>query len=95
MRAAGHAVPPALADGYLLTADMIQWFFSHYLDQESSRDDWRFAPLDGGGTGADVRGCCPAWIAVAGYDPLHDEGVAYAEKLRAAGVTVTLATMPA
>ncbi|CAG2145344.1 Acetyl esterase [Cupriavidus yeoncheonensis] len=83
----------ALADGYLLTGDMIQWFFSHYLDQESSRDDWRFAPLDGGGAGAgaDVRGCCPAWIAVAGYDPLHDEGVAYAEKLRAAGVTVTLA----
>ncbi|WP_049796414.1 alpha/beta hydrolase [Cupriavidus necator] len=81
----------ALAEGYLLTADMIQWFFSHYLDQESSRDDWRFAPLDGGGSGADVRGCCPAWIAVAGYDPLHDEGVAYADKLRAAGVTVTLA----
>lgn len=80
----------ALADGYLLTADMIQWFFGQYLDQESSRDDWRFAPLDGGGTGADVRGCCPAWIAVAGYDPLHDEGVAYAAKLQAAGVRTTL-----
>jgi acetyl esterase len=84
----------ALADGYLLTADMIQWFFAQYLDQESSRDDWRFAPLDGGGTGADVHGSCPAWIAVAGYDPLHDEGVAYAEKLRAAGVPVTLADYP-
>ncbi len=47
----------ALAEGYLLTADMIQWFFSHYLGQDADRDDWRFAPLDGGGTGADVRGC--------------------------------------
>lgn len=81
----------ALADGYLLTAPMIQWFFSQYLDSETSRDDWRFAPLDGGGTGADVRGCCPAWIAVAGYDPLHDEGVAYAAKLRAAGVPAQVA----
>jgi len=84
----------ALADGYLLTADMIQWFFAQYLDQEASRDDWRFAPLDGGGQGADVRGVCPAWIAVAGYDPLHDEGVAYAAKLRAAGVRATLADYP-
>ncbi|GLC93466.1 alpha/beta hydrolase [Cupriavidus sp. TA19] len=84
----------ALAEGYLLTAGMIRWFFSQYLDQEASRDDWRFAPLDGGGTGADVRNVCPAWIAVAGYDPLHDEGVAYGAKLRAAGVPATLANYP-
>jgi len=84
----------ALADGYLLTADMIQWFFGQYLDQDASRDDWRFAPLDGGGQGADVRNVCPAWIAVAGYDPLHDEGVAYAAKLRGAGVAATLADYP-
>jgi len=84
----------ALADGYLLTSDMIQWFFAQYLDSEASRDDWRFAPLDGGGQGADVEGVCPAWIAVAGYDPLHDEGVAYAEKLRAASVDATLVDYP-
>ncbi|MGO4330034.1 alpha/beta hydrolase [Cupriavidus sp. 2TAF22] len=84
----------ALAEGYLLTGPMIQWFFSQYLDNEASRDDWRFAPLDGGGCGADVQGCCPAWIAVAGYDPLHDEGVAYAAKLRAAGVPAVLADYP-
>jgi len=84
----------ALADGYLLTADMIQWFFSQYLDRDASRDDWRFAPLDGGGHGADVRGVCPAWIAVAGYDPLRDEGRAYAAKLEAAGVPATLADYP-
>lgn len=84
----------ALADGYLLTADMIQWFFAQYLDRPESRDDWRFAPLDAGGQGADVRGSCPAWIAVAGYDPLHDEGVAYAAKLGEAGVAATLMDYP-
>ncbi|CAG9164351.1 alpha/beta hydrolase [Cupriavidus pampae] len=84
----------ALADGYLLTAEMIDWFFSQYLSRPEDRDDWRFAPLDGGGDGADVRGCCPAWIAVAGYDPLHDEGVAYVRKLQAAGVPATLADYP-
>jgi acetyl esterase len=84
----------ALTEGYLLTAEMIQWFFSQYLGQESDRDDWRFAPLDGGGSGANVTGVCPAWIAVAGYDPLHDEGVAYAAKLGKAGVAASLADYP-
>ena len=37
-----------------------------------------------------VKGVCPAVVAVAGFDPLHDEGVAYADRLRAAGVEVTL-----
>jgi acetyl esterase len=83
-----------LAEGYLLTAEMIEWFFSQYLDVDESRDDWRFAPLDGGGQGADVQGCCRAWIAVAGYDPLHDDGVAYAAKLEAAGVAAELASYP-
>jgi acetyl esterase len=84
----------ALADGYLLTAEMIQWFFAQYLRSDADRDDWRFAPLDGAGEGARVDGCCPAWIAVAGYDPLHDEGVAYAAKLQAAGVPAALASYP-
>uniref|UniRef100_UPI00286EB557 alpha/beta hydrolase fold domain-containing protein n=1 Tax=Paraburkholderia sp. TaxID=1926495 RepID=UPI00286EB557 len=83
-----------LADGYLLTAPTIQWFFNHYVRDASDRDDWRFAPLDGtkGPQGApDFRGLAPAWIAVAEFDPLVDEGQAYAEKLRAAGNAVTLA----
>ncbi|WP_255581767.1 alpha/beta hydrolase [Cupriavidus sp. AU9028] len=83
-----------LAHGYLLTAEMIHWFFSQYLCSDAQRDDWRFAPLDAGGSGADVRGVCPAWIAVAGYDPLHDEGVAYARKLEQAGVAAELASYP-
>lgn len=84
----------SLAEGYLLTAEMIQWFFGHYLSADADRDDWRFAPLDGDGQGAPVGGVCPAWIAVAGYDPLHDEGVAYARKLHVAGVPTQLANYP-
>ncbi|AUS42461.1 alpha/beta hydrolase [Ralstonia pseudosolanacearum] len=80
----------AFAEGYLLTQAMIAWFFAQYLRSDADRDDWRFAPLDGGGQGADVRGVCPAWIAVAGFDPIRDAGIGYADKLRAAGVPVTL-----
>ncbi|SDQ55312.1 acetyl esterase [Paraburkholderia fungorum] len=79
-----------LADGFLLTADTIQWFFEQYVRDKSDRDDWRFAPLDGQRGAPDFRGVAPAWIATAEYDPLSDEGQAYAEKLRAAGNRVTL-----
>jgi acetyl esterase len=87
-----------LADGYLLTAKTIQWFFSQYVRDDGDRDDWRFAPLDGihGGDGGmpDFAGVAPAWMAVAEFDPLVDEGVAYAQKLRAAGNRVTLVEYP-
>ncbi|WP_343662030.1 alpha/beta hydrolase [Ralstonia sp.] len=78
------------AEGYLLTQEMIHWFFSQYLRSDADRDDWRFAPLDAGGHGADVTGVCPAWIAVAGFDPIRDAGIGYANKLRAAEVPVEL-----
>jgi acetyl esterase len=42
----------------------------------------------------DFSGLPPAYVMLAGYDPLHDEGLAYAEKLRAAGVKVTIADYP-
>ncbi|MCG5073727.1 alpha/beta hydrolase [Paraburkholderia tagetis] len=79
-----------LADGYLLTAPTVQWFFNHYVRDVSDRDDWRFAPLDGTRGAPDFRGVAPTWIAVAEFDPLVDEGEAYAQKLRAAGNAVTL-----
>ncbi|WP_323118827.1 alpha/beta hydrolase, partial [Burkholderia alba] len=79
-----------LANGYLLSGDTIQWFFSQYLRDASDRDDWRFAPLDGTRDAPSFADVAPAWIATAEYDPLSDEGAAYAEKLRAAGNEATL-----
>ena len=73
--------------GYLgyEAAEGIDWFFRHYID-DTQRDDWRFAPLNA----TDVDGVAPAWVGLAECDPLVDEGVAYADKLRLAGVPVQL-----
>jgi acetyl esterase len=80
-----------LAEGYLLTAETIQWFFEQYVRDPGDREDWRFAPLDGTRDAPDFGGVAPVWLAIAEYDPLGDEGAAYAQKLRAAGNEVTLA----
>ena len=73
------------ADGPVLDKALIDWFFAQYID-EADRSDWRFAPLKS----ADVDGVAPAWVGLAECDPLVDEGVLYADKLRAAGVPVEL-----
>ncbi|MGJ7509951.1 alpha/beta hydrolase [Variovorax sp. GT1P44] len=74
------------AEGPLLGEALITYFFTLYVNAESDRDDWRFAPLNA----EDVEGVAPAWIGLAEYDPVVDEGIAYADKLRAAGVPVDL-----
>jgi acetyl esterase len=79
-----------LSDGFLLSGDTIQWFFEQYIRDAGDRHDWRFAPLDGARGAPAFGGLAPAWIATAEYDPLSDEGAAYADKLRAAGNGVTL-----
>ncbi len=63
----------------------IEWFFRQYID-DAQREDWRFAPLNAPG----VEGVAPAWFGLAECDPLVDDGLAYADKLRAAGVAVDL-----
>ncbi len=73
------------AQGFLIDKLLIDWFFSHYIDPEQ-RADWRFAPLES----PDVEGVAPAWVALAECDPLVDEGLAYADRLRMAGVPVEL-----
>ncbi|MGY6161474.1 alpha/beta hydrolase [Paraburkholderia strydomiana] len=83
-----------LADGFLLSGETIQWFFDQYVRDASDRDDWRFAPLDGTRGAPDFGGLAPAWIATAEYDPLSDEGDAYAKKLRDHGNEVTLRRYP-
>ncbi|OWJ60098.1 alpha/beta hydrolase [Paraburkholderia caledonica] len=83
-----------LADGFLLSGETIQWFFDQYVREASDRDDWRFAPLDGTRGAPEFGGLAPAWIATAEYDPLSDEGDAYAKKLRDHGNEVTLRRYP-
>lgn len=74
------------AEGPLLGEALISWFFGQYVHSTTERDDWRFAPLNAD----DVEGVAPAWIGLAEIDPVVDEGIAYADKLRAAGVAVDL-----
>lgn len=74
------------AQGFVLDEPAITWFFAQYLPHPEDREDWRFAPL----LAPDVDGVAPAWIGLAECDPLVDEGVQYADKLRMAGVPVDL-----
>jgi acetyl esterase len=75
-----------LAEGYLLTRKNILWFQNHYLHDDNDRQDIRYAPL----ICADLSRLPAALVIVAEYDPLRDEGIAYAERLRQAGNRVEL-----
>ncbi|MGO8958248.1 MAG: flavin-containing monooxygenase [Streptosporangiaceae bacterium] len=70
------------ADGYILTTALMRWFWDHYADP-ADRGDRRAAPMHG-----NLDGLPPACIVTADFDPLRDEGVAYARALEAAGVPV-------
>jgi acetyl esterase len=72
--------------GYLLTVDMMRWFQHHYLRGDGDQEDPYAAPL----RARDLRGLPPALVITAEFDPLRDEGEAYAVRLRAAGVPTTL-----
>lgn len=77
------------AEGYLLEAATIRWFFNHYLNSAADGSDWRFAPLL-----ADVAGTVPAHLVLAEFDPLVEEGMAYARKLQAADVPADVTCYP-
>jgi acetyl esterase len=77
----GSASHREFGEGYVLTAAAIQWYLARYgADPTDPRASVLLA--------ADLRGLAPAIIATAGFDPLRDEGEAYAERLRVAGVQV-------
>lgn len=73
------------AEGYFLTRYSMEWFWGHYLPEGD-----RFHPDASPLRAEDVSGTAPALVMTAGFDPLRDEGEAYARRLEAAGVPVTL-----
>ncbi len=75
----------AYATGYGLTRDGMRWFWGHYLG-EQPWDHPEASPL----RAPSVSGVAPALVMVCEYDPLRDEGLAYAERLRQAGLGVEL-----
>ena len=70
------------ADGYLLTRDSMIWYWNHYLSAETDMTNPYAVPFQA----SDLRGLPSALVITAEYDPLRDEGDAYADRLRAAGV---------
>jgi acetyl esterase len=74
------------AEGYLLTKDAMVWFWNHYLRSTTDGTNPLASPL----RAANLRGLPPAMVLTAEFDPLRDEGEAYAARLQEAGVPVTL-----
>ena len=74
------------AEGYLLTRDMMKWFWQHYLERPGDGATYMASPL----RADDLSKLPPATILTAEYDPLRDEGEAYAERLTQAGIATDL-----
>lgn len=72
------------ADGYGLTRDGMRWYWEHYLGPDGDATSPEASPLRAG----DLAGVAPACVLTVEFDPLRDEGEAFAERLRAAGVPV-------
>ncbi len=68
----------------ILTADAMRWFRGHYLRTMDDAQDWRASPL----LAPNLEAVAPAIVIAAECDVLHDEGFAYGERLKAAGVAV-------
>ena len=72
------------ADGYFLTRSMMAWFRGHYLPPAEDCKNWRVSPLHA----ETLAYLPPAFVLTCGFDPLCDEGQAYAHRMMAAGVSV-------
>jgi len=85
MNTPSHSEPET---SILLTHSVVKWFCNHYLGG-ADINDWRASPAR-----AKLEGLPPAYVLVAGADPLRDEGNEYAERLKQAGVPVTYRYFP-
>lgn len=74
-----------LAEGFGLTRAAMAWYEEAYLGPDGDSADARASPL----RARDLSGAAPAFLLTAEFDPLRDEGEAYARRLRDAGVPVT------
>ena len=79
----GHPSIDENAEGYFLTRALMEWFWDHYADP-ADRTDPKASPL----RAAELSNLPPALVVTSQFDPLRDEGVAYAEAMAAAGVPV-------
>lgn len=73
------------ADAYPLSRSIMDWFMGHYMGPDADPADPRLSP----DKSADLSGLAPAVVITAGFDPLVDQGEAYAKRLQAAGVPTT------
>lgn len=80
----GHDAYRRNGEGYLLTRALVAWFRDHYIDDPRHYTDWRASPL----LASHLDGLPPTLVLTAGFDPLVDEGRAYADRLEQAGVAV-------
>jgi len=81
-----YASHERFATGHLLETQTLHWFYQHYARHERDKADWRFSPL----LANDLSGIAPAIMVLPEYDPLFDEGKAYADRLEGAGVELNL-----
>ena len=85
-----HQSYTAFADGHMLTRRHMEWYFAQYLRPGTDPRHPDVSPL----FAPSLPGLCPAFVLTAEYDPLRDEGEAYAGRLRDAGVEATLTRCP-
>jgi acetyl esterase len=85
-----HESIARFAEGYVLTRATMRWFYEQYLRAPEDAADWQASPL----AARDLSGLPSAFVLTAGYDPLCDEGDAYAARLAASGVAVTHRRFP-
>jgi acetyl esterase len=86
----GQVSRDTFAEGFMLTKADMDWFEEHYLPAGAQSEDPRVSVLHAG----DLSNLPPAYVTTAGFDPLRDEGEAYAARMREAGTRVALRRHP-